>query len=459
MHMAASSHKPTAAGPRPGDTSGGPRYAAWIILPIVTLQVVLTICGVLLAALARSASSSLTLGFALDDLGQAITILAFPAVGAFIFWRRPKHPIGWLFCATTLGWAIIAFAGSYAMYALVTNPGSLPDGKLAAWLFAWPQYITLGLLVLLFLLFPDGTLLSPRWRPLAWTAVGVAVVGAVASALAPGQIPDIEFEIDNPLGVGGLPGQVFAQLDALVRVPLGVALIVAAVISLALRQRRASGQERQQLKWFTSSVVMVAITGVAWAALAAPYGWQSSMPTWAEGINVASLLSVVLIPVSAGIAILKYHLYDIDLLINRTLVYGLLTALLVGGYFGTILLLARIGSLLFEVPIHALTGQKPTLAVVATTLAIAALFNPLRRRIQSFVDRRFYRNKYDARKTLEAFSVKLRDETNLDALSEDLVGVVRETMQPAHISLWLHPDPILKEKKKKATIRESGHHH
>jgi hypothetical protein len=426
------------------------RAASWVLWPIVTLQVVLTISGVLLAALAPWASSSLTLGFTLNALGQAITILAFPAVGAFIFWRRPEHPIGWLFCATNLGWAIIAFAGSYAMYALVANPGSLPAGKLAAWLFAWPGYITIGLLVLLFLLFPDGTLLSPRWRLLAWTGVGVAVAGAVATALAPGQIADIGFEINNPLGVEGLLGQVFAQLAALVRVPLSVALIVAVVISLVLRQRRATGQEHQQLKWFTSSVVVVTMIGVAWATLAAPYGWQSAMPTWAEALNVASLLSVVLIPLSAGIAILKYHLYDIDVVVNRTLVYGLLTALLALIYFG--------GVTATQAIFHALTGQQeqPQLAIVVSTLVIAALFNPLRRRIRSFIDRRFYRRKYDAAKTLEAFSARLRDETDLDSLGDDLLTVVRQTMQPEHASLWLHPDPPLKAKER-AAIRESGH--
>jgi two-component system, NarL family, sensor kinase len=224
------------------------RAASWILWPIVTLQVVLTLSGVLLTALARSASSLLTLGFALDTVGQAITILAFPAVGAFIFWRRPEHPIGWLFCAANLGWAINNFVGPYARYALVTYPGSLPAGKLAAWFYAWPAYITIGLLVLLFLLFPDGTLLSPRWRLLAWIGVGLAVVGAVASAFAPGQIADIGFAINNPLGAKGPLGWLFAQLAWLVRAPLSAALIVGVVISLVLRWRRASGQERQQLK-------------------------------------------------------------------------------------------------------------------------------------------------------------------------------------------------------------------
>src|SRR5215204_5542252 len=294
----------------------------------------------------------------------------------------------------------------------------------------------IGLLVLLFLLFPDGTLLSPRWRLLAWTGVAVAVVGAVASALAPGQIADIGFEINNPLGVEGPLGWLFAQLAGLVRAPLSVALIVAVVISLVLRQHRASGQERQQLKWFTTAVVVVTVLGVGWAALAAPYGWQAAMPTWAEGLNVASLVSVVLIPVSAGIAILKYHLYDIDLVINRALVYGVLTTTLVALYLGSIVVLQRLFVLL--------TGQQSTLAVVASTLAIAALFSPLRRQVQGFVDRRFYRRNYDAAKTLQVFSAKLRDETDLEALNNELVGVVSETMQPAHVSVWLRPETAQK---------------
>jgi hypothetical protein len=161
-----------------------------------------------------------------------------------------------------------------------------------------------------------------------------------------------------------------------------------------------------------------------------------------------SVLALLVVPVFTYIAILRYRLYDIDILINRTLVYGSLTATLVALYFGGIVVLQR-GLVL-------LTGQQSTLAVVASTLLIAALFTPLRRRIQSFIDRRFYRRKYDARKTLEAFSAQLRNETDLDALSEDLVGVVRETMQPAHVSLWLHPDPALKDKKKRTAIRESG---
>jgi hypothetical protein len=172
-------------------------------------------------------------------------------------------------------------------------------------------------------------------------------------------------------------------------------------------------------------------------------------PLWFERAALAYFtVAGEAVPIAIGIAILRYRLYEIDTLINRTLVYGSLTATLVALYFGGIVVLQRVFVLL--------TGQRSTLAVVASTLLIAALFTPLRRRIQSFIDRRFYRRKYDARKTLESFSAKLRDETDLDALSDDLVGVVAETMQPAHVSLWLHPDPAVKYKKKRAAIRESG---
>jgi hypothetical protein len=177
---------------------------------------------------------------------------------------------------------------------------------------------------------------------------------------------------------------------------------------------------------------------------------------WSEDLAIAVIgFGLLGVPIFTGVAIARHRLYDIDIVINRTLVYGFLTALLVVGYFGSILLLAGIGSLVFQVPFRALTGQKSTLAVVASTLAIAALFNPLRRRIQAFVDRRFYRRKYDAAKTLEAFGSRLRNETDLDALSNDLVGVASATMQPAHVALWLRPDP--EPKARSAALRQFGH--
>jgi hypothetical protein len=198
------------------------------------------------------------------------------------------------------------------------------------------------------------------------------------------------------------------------------------VISLVVRFRRARGDVRQQIKWFASAAALTLV----WILL---FGQASLRGLPGVIVALSGLLVIASIPIATGIAILRYRLYDIDLIINRTLVYGSLTVTLVALYFGGIAVLQRAFVLL--------TGQQSTLAVVASTLLIAALFTPLRRRIQGFIDRRFYRRKYDAAKTLEAFSTKLRDETDLEALNNDLVGVVRETMQPAHVTLWLRPDP------------------
>jgi hypothetical protein len=229
--------------------------------------------------------------------------------------------------------------------------------------------------------------------------------------------------IRNPLGIEGLTPIYKAVLYI-----MSPALFAAAVFSLFVRLRRAVGVERQQLKWLA-----YAAGGLAIVSILLIISIAIDTPRWYEWVTNAIVVVVPPgVPVAIGIAILRYRLYDIDLLINRTLVYGSLTVTLVAIYFGGIVLLQRVFVLF--------TGQQSTLAVVASTLLIAAMFNPLRRLIQSFIDRRFYRSKYDARKTLEAFSAKLRDETDLEALNDDLVGVVRETIQPAHVSLWLPPE-------------------
>jgi hypothetical protein len=276
--------------------------------------------------------------------------------------------------------------------------------------------------VFLLLLFPDGRLPSRRWRWFAWFSLLLTLIGMISQALAPGSVYYLR-GIYNPLGVEALP-----NVGELVQT-LVFTLIFVSAGSLFVRRLRASGVERQQLRWFTYSSTL-AISGVILTYTIS----EAIGALWLEWVGyVVLVVGFIGIPISMGIAILRYRLYNIDILINRTLVYGSLTATLIILYFGGIVVLQRI--------FVTLTGQQSTLAVVASTLVIAALFNPLRRRIQSFVDRRFYRRKYDARKTLEAFSAKLRDETDLEALNKDLVGVVRETMQPKHISLWLRPDP------------------
>jgi len=368
------------------------------------------------------------------DLGvNTLVAVGFSVMGAVIVPHlSPNNPIGWLFCATGLLFGVTDFSVEYAIYALLVAPGSLPAGEAAAWIFSWVWVPAIGLSVFLPLVFPNGRLPSPRWRWFFWLSLLLILVGAISQMFTPGLVANLG-GIYNPLGVEGLP-----NLWKLIQTLL-YALILVSVASLFVRRLRASGVERQQLKWFTYSATLAVIgliltftiselTGSVWL------GWAG---------YALALVGLIGIPISMGIAILRYRLYEIDLIINRTLVYGSLTGLLAVLYFGGVTALQSLFSLL--------TGQGNTLAIVVSTLAIAALFNPLRRRIQSFIDRRFYRRKYDARKTLEAFGSKLRDETDLEKLCEDLAEVVDETVQPAHVSVILRS-----EVPSSSTTREQG---
>jgi hypothetical protein len=348
--------------------------------------------------------------------------VGFSTVGALIASRSsPKNPIGWLFCAVGLSFGVIHFSAEYAIYALLTRPRTLVGGEAAAWILTWGWVLAVGLIVFLALQFPDGRLPSRQWRWFAWLSLLLIFTGAVWGAFTPGAILSLG-RINNPLGVEGLPN-VWKLTQTLM-----LALIFVSAASLFVRLRRASGVERQQIKWFTYTGVVASSAALLTYTISEPIG-----ALWLKWVGyVVMQIALIGMPISMGIAILRYRLYEIDTLINRTLVYSSLTATLVALYFGGIVLLQRV--------FLTVTGQQSTLAVVASTLAIAALFSPLRRRIQQFVDRRFYRRKYDARRTLEAFSTKLRDETDLEALRSDLVEVVKETMQPAHASLWLRPD-------------------
>jgi hypothetical protein len=354
-------------------------------------------------------------------LPLATGVIAWSTVGAVVASRRPENPVGWILWAMGLLSGVALFAGQYATYALLVHPGSLPGGELVGLVSSWIWVPVIGLLIFLLLLFPNGRLPTRRWRPVAWTGAAVIAMGAINEALVPGTIDGLE-PFRNPLGIEGAK-RILTLLATLSQV-LAAALLLIAAASLFVRLLRARGEERQQVKWLAYAAMVLAgafFLGSISGAIGA--SWVGF---------VLSMVGFLGVPIAAGIAILKYRLYEIDILINRTLVYGLLTATLVAIYFGGIVLLQR----LFVI----VTGEKSTLAVVASTLVIAALFTPLRRRIQSFIDRRFYRRKYDARKTLESFSAKLRDETDLDALNAALVGVVRETMQPTHVGLWLRPD-------------------
>src|SRR5215208_5279170 len=362
----------------------------------------------------------------------AAIVLSFSTVGALIATRQSRNPIGWIMIVAGFGLAATILTGNYVEISLAQPPGRLPATEWVIWVTQWVWVPAFGpALTFLFLLFPNGRLPSRRWRPVGWLAVAAMVTLGCGGAFMPGPVPDYP-QIRNPVGLTLLEGSFLAGVGGPLLYLSLVASIVLSASSMVVRFRQAAGEERQQIKWFALAAGFAAL---GWVVLTLAYandeGTESLLLVVAQLLQLLSLLGI---PIAVGIAILKYRLYDIDIIINRTLVYGSLTATLLAVYFG--------GVATIQAVFRFLTGQEqqPQLAVVISTLAIAALFNPVRRRIQSFIDRRFYRSKYDAKKTLEAFSVKLRDETNLQALEKDLVGVVRETMQPAHVSLWLRPD-------------------
>jgi hypothetical protein len=398
----------------------GPRAATTLAWGLCALSLTLTVLGLVLLALILTQPNTHTYDTWLDNTLNAVF---YSTVGALVASRRPENLVGWLLCLFALSESVQLFGAEYAIYALLSRPNSLPAGEAMAWTSYWILPVIIGLSVFYLLLFPTGLLPSRGWRPLAWLTVAFVFVGVISGAFSTGPVEGLG-PIRNPLGIDGFPNVYGAVLDIMAPV-----LLVAAAASVFMRLRYAIGVESQQIKWFAYAAAATVIG----LFLAYVIPTVIDTPLWFERAGYAVLIAVIpAIPISIGIAILRYRLYDIDIIINRTLVYGSLTATLVALYFGGIVVLQRI--------FVALTGQQSTLAVVASTLLIAALFNPLRRRIQSFIDRRFYRRKYDARKTLEDFSVKLRDETDLDALEDDLVGVVTGTMQPAHVSLWLRPD-------------------
>jgi hypothetical protein len=341
---------------------------------------------------------------------------AFAVVGALLVAKRPANVVGWILVAVSL--VVPVHVGEfYAAYMMTTGrePGLLVI--FGAWINAWYWYLTLALAFLFLpLLFPDGRLISRRWLLFA-TPPGLGVVGAVVLGALTQTLTGTEtgYRIENPIGIDGLGNveelPVFGALGILFTIGG-----IGAVASVVVRFRRSRGIERQQMKWFLYAAAPIP------AILVTDY-----VPgIFSELVFVWVLISL---PTAIGIAILRYRLYDIDVIINRTLVYGVLTVTFVLVYLGSVVTLQAV--------FRTLTGQSSDLAVVASTLAIAALFSPLRRRVQSFVDRRFYRRKYDASKILEAFATRLRNETELEALDSELKGVVLETVQPEHVGLWL----------------------
>ena len=386
------------------------RPAAWLAFGLGLLSVGLAI------------SAALIPGRGGDGLGSLLGLwaLANATVGTIVAIRRPTHRIGWLLVAIGLLLAVDSFAEQYARYGLLAGLDSIPAVPAMAWVSFWLDAPALFLLLFVILLFPDGRLPSRRWRPVAWVLAIAAVAGA-GVALRPGELPELA-PIRNPFGVqGATPTLEVLETGSLV---VFAGVVVALAASLLRRLQRAQGLKRSQLKWFTYAVALVGVSlAVHLAAL------TLSLPLVKSATLVALLVAILGVPVAIGIAVLRYRLYDIDRLINRTLVYGLLTILLAAIYASIVLILGQLFGGLGDDP--------PSWVVAGATLAVAALFQPARRRIQQVVDRRFNRRKYDAATTVEAFSTRLHQQIDLDTLSAELLATVDQTMQPTTASLWL----------------------
>jgi hypothetical protein len=360
------------------------------------------------------------------DYGE-VTIFppVYATLGLVVATRRPRHPIGWLLMGCGLTVSLQLVAGQYAALA---RAAELPGRLHGLWASAQVQSVGVGLLVLLLLLFPTGRLPSPRWRPAAWSLVAGVSLTAVTQGLKPRTLSDFPGE-QNPFGAPALES-VLGPLEVVGGVLL-IGGIIGAVASLVVRLRRSRGQERQQIKWF----VYVALVGIVAIIVLDPLllllsnqlpgGYGSIVGT----VLSPWLLAPIALAVTVAAAIVRHRLYDIDRVINRTLVYGLLTLLLGAVYAAGVLVLGQV--------FGGIGAQPPSWAVAGATLAVAALFQPARRRIQAAVDRRFNRARYDAAKTVEAFSTRLRDEIDLDTLSAELLAMVDQTMQPTTASLWL----------------------
>jgi hypothetical protein len=345
--------------------------------------------------------------------------LVYGVTGFVVASRRPGNPIGWIFCGMGVALALVSAAYGYADYGLYGGgdlPAAVYAGWLTSWLFILPVFVAPCFVLFLF---PDGRPPTPRWRPVLGFYVVLAAGAVTWSALEPGDLVSYPGH-ESPLGVASGAIDALNAVGEAVLAPLGFVLALAAVV---VRFRRSHGVERQQLKWVAYAAAVMAI------CFALSFLAGTALPTWAsDALFLLGFAAFGGIGVAAGLAVLRYRLYDIDVVINRTLVYGSVTALLAGAYFGLVLLL----QLAFR-PVTEGNG----LAVALSTLAVAALFRPARNRVQALVDRRFYRQKYDAQRTLEGFASRLRDEVDLEALRAELTGVVGETMQPAHVSLWL----------------------
>jgi hypothetical protein len=390
-----------------------PGVVAWTLW---VLAVVATPAVVWLDYLLRQAGRPDLTQLAVVPVLAAVTAAT---VGAVLASRRPAHPVGWLLLAQVVSLLATGAAAQYLAWGLLVGPATLPATRYAA--LYYPATAVTGLTVLGFvlLLTPTGSLPSPRWRWWARAMVAVPVVLLLVVTLAPGSVNPYYQVVGSPFDFQGLSGVLLVANQLALAVTM-LAVVVAAA-SLVVRFRRARGTERQQLRWVALAaalMVLAAVVVVAGLAVGA-----TVVVTWAVSVCVAG------VPLAVGAAVLRYRLYDLDRIISRTLAYGLLTVLLGGGYAGAVLLLGQV--------LGGIGDKPPSWAVAGATLALAAVFQPARRRVQRAVERRFNRGRYDAAKTIQAFSARLREQVDLDTLTTELLAVVEETMQPTQASLWL----------------------
>lgn len=381
-------------------------------------SVIVAGADLVLAFLNRAVTSADSVGLP----GQMALLGVITAtVGALVTSRFLDNSVGWLFSTLGFGLVLSIFTQDYAIRALVSAPGSLPAGELMAWLGSWLPGVG-GITTFVMLIFPTGRLPSRRWRPVAWlTALNTfAFAAAAAWHTAPPGVEDLHgFNGPRSFGDGWLAVVIGSSFL------LALLTALAAGIAVLLRLKRSRGDERQQLKWFVYAVTVLVVSVVIPQLGIAP----SYLNEWT---NVITLLAFGGIPVAAGIAILRYHLYDIDLIINRTLVYGIVTGVLGLVYYGIVIVAQQLVS-------DRIAASE--VVVAGSTLTVAALFSPVRRHIQEVVDRRFNRRKYNARRTIEVFGARVRDDVDIDSLTRHLIDVVNETMEPSHVRLWLKSMP------------------
>jgi hypothetical protein len=381
------------------------RTARWVAGCAAAGSVALIGGGLVLAYVDRHLVPASLTGWTVSNIsGQAVNV-AVPVTGFVLASRRPENRIGWLFLVAGLALGLLGFSNQYALHALVADRGSLPAGQVFAWLSNWVWVIAVAALAFLFLLFPTGRLRSRRWRPAAWFVGGAFALATVGALIVASRLWAHPFASSQ---VAGLTALLFLMISFLIS-----AALLVSVVAVVVRFAKSSGEERLQLKWCAAAALLLVVVFVASI-------WVNSAV-----VNVLQSLAFLCLWTAIATAVLKYRLYEIDRIISRTLAYAIVTGLLVGVYAGLVLLTTQV----FRV--------HTPVAVAASTLAAAALFSPLRRRVQTAVDRRFNRARYDADNTVTAFAARLNDAVDLDAIQDDLAGVVHQALEPAHVSVWI----------------------